>query len=528
MIASIQDIRSVMDRTGANVVPVSRDYLPDLETPITALLKLRRADAGRAEGAETEGHARLRGRSFLLESVEIGEKLARYSYLGRDPLCVFRARGRSLEILGKDARTYDGDALAEFRTFLSRFRGVEDAALPSFSGGAVGFFAYDSVRLLEDRIPEQGRDDYGLHDLDFGIYEAFVVFDHLKHRLSIVANVMPDEFGGLEPAYARALALIDSLEAELKRPLDGVPGLESPPPPAAPKLEWTSNMAAETFLQGVETCQEYIRAGDAFQIVLSQRFQTKTTADGVSVYRRLRAINPSPYMFYLDFTGYGGFEVVGASPETLVKVQGGVCETKPIAGTRPRGKDDAEDKALADELLADPKERAEHLMLVDLGRNDIGRIASYGSVHVPQFMEIEPLSHVMHIVSVVKGTLRADKHALDALMSCLPAGTLSGAPKIRAMQIIDSLEPTRRGIYGGAVCYLDFRGNLDSAIAIRTLLLKDGTAYVQAGAGLVADSVPQTEYEETRHKARAVMLAVELAECSARAARTANPGAKGK
>ncbi len=501
-----------MERTGANVVPVSRDYLPDLETPITALLKLKRADAA---GAGT--HARLQGRAFLLESVEIGEKLARYSYLGRDPLCVFRARGRAIEILGKDARTCEGDALAEFRAFLARFRGVEDAELPSFSGGAVGFFAYDSIRLLEDKIPEQGRDDYGLKDLDFGIYEAFVVFDHLKHRLSIVANVMPDEFGGLEAAYARAVALIDSLEAELKRPLDGVPGLEAPPPAAAPKLEWTSNMAEAAFLDGVATCQEYIRAGDAFQIVLSQRFQTKTAADGVSIYRRLRAVNPSPYMFYLDFAGYGDFEVVGASPETLVKVQGGECETKPIAGTRPRGKDAAEDQALAAELLADPKERAEHLMLVDLGRNDIGRIAAYGSVHVPQFMEIEPLSHVMHIVSVVKGRLRQDRHALDALMSCLPAGTLSGAPKIRAMQIIDSLEPTRRGIYGGAVCYLDFRGNLDSAIAIRTLLLKDGTAYVQAGAGLVADSVPQTEYDETRHKARAAMLAVELAECSARA-----------
>ena len=513
MIASIQDIRSVLERTGANVVPVSRDYLPDLETPITALMKLKR---GSGSGPDA-----LRGRAFLLESVEIGEKLARYSFLGRDPLSVFRARGRSIEILGKGAKTYVGDALAEFRTFLTRFRGVEDAALPAFSGGAVGFFAYDSIRLLEDKIPEAGRDDYGLKDLDFGIYEAFVVFDHLKHRLQLVANVMPDEFGGLEPAYARAVALIDALEAELRAPLSDVPVLETSSAAAAPRLDWASNMKPETFLGGVETCQEYIRAGDAFQIVLSQRFAAKTRADGVSIYRRLRAINPSPYMFYLDFAGHsdsGDFEVVGASPETLVKVQGGVCETKPIAGTRPRGKDDAEDKALAADLLADPKERAEHLMLVDLGRNDIGRIAAYGSVHVPQFMEIEPLSHVMHIVSVVKGKLREGKHALDALMSCLPAGTLSGAPKIRAMQIIDSLEPTRRGIYGGAVCYLDFRGNLDSAIAIRTLLLKDGAAYVQAGAGLVADSVPQTEFDETRHKARAAMLAVEMADHSARTA----------
>jgi anthranilate synthase component 1 len=511
VIATIQDIRSRMQdggETGANVFPVSRDYLPDLETPITALLKLKRI--GPASGQD--GFGTLRGRSFLLESVEIGEKLARYSFLGRDPLYVFRARGRKIEILGKEAKAYEGDALSEFRAFLTRFRGIEDSALPSFAGGAVGFFAYDSIRLLEDKIPEAGRDDYGLKDLDFGIYEAFVVFDHLKHRLSIVANVMPDEFGGLEPAYARAVALIDALEAELRAPLDGVKVLSSDASKTPAPLAWKSNMTAAQYLGGVEACQEFIRAGDAFQIVLSQRFEAKVTADAISIYRRLRTINPSPYMFYLDFNGYGDFEVVGASPETLVKVQHGECETKPIAGTRPRGKDDAEDKALAADLLADPKERAEHLMLVDLGRNDIGRIAAYGSVHVPQFMEIEPLSHVMHIVSVVKGRLKEDKHALDALMSCLPAGTLSGAPKIRAMQIIDSLEPTRRGIYGGAVCYLDFRGNLDSAIAIRTLMLKNGTAYVQAGAGLVADSVPQTEYEETSHKARAAMLAVEMAE----------------
>src|SRR5690606_21618177 len=316
----------------------------------------------------------------------------------------------------------------------------------------------------------------------------------LKHRLRLVANVMPEEFGGLDAAYDRAVALLDALEAELRTPLVDASPLASPPPRPPPALDWTSNMTEDAYLHGVEACQEYIRAGDAFQIVLSQRFEAKVSADALSIYRRLRAINPSPYMFYLDFAGYGDFEVVGASPETLVKVQGGVCETKPIAGTRPRGVDDAHDQALAAELLADPKERAEHLMLVDLGRNDIGRVAAYGSVHVPQFMEIEPLSHVMHIVSVVKGTLRQDKHALDALMSCLPAGTLSGAPKIRAMQIIDSLEPTRRGIYGGAVCYLDFRGNLDSAIAIRTLLLKDGTAYVQAGWRLFAAARPGNEY----------------------------------
>ena len=512
MILSIEEVRSRMAKTGAgivpNVIPISRDFLPDLETPITALLKLRQP--GR--------------RAFLLESAEIGEKLARYSFLGRDPLYVFRARGRKIEILGgaqEESKMVEGDALAEFRTFLGRFRGVEDSELPAFSGGAVGFFAYDSIRLMEN-IPEQGRDDYGLHDLNFGLYEAFVVFDHLKHRLSIVANVMPDEFGGLEPAYARALSLIEGLEKDLKAaaPANAKALLVTGPStgagsvaPAA--LSWESNMGPGQYEEGVERCKEFIRAGDAFQVVLSQRFQAKVSADAISIYRRLRAINPSPYMYYLD---YGDFEVVGASPETLVKVQGPpgnrLAETKPAAGSRPRGKDEAEDNALRAELLQDPKEIAEHVMLVDLGRNDIGRVAAYGTVHVPQFMQIEGLSHIMHIVSVVRGTLRPDAHSLDALMSCLPAGTLSGAPKIRAMEIIDNLEPTRRGVYGGAVCYLDFRGNLDSCITIRTLLLKDGIGYVQAGAGIVADSVPETEFQETRHKARAVMLAVEAAEAA--------------
>jgi anthranilate synthase component 1 len=486
VIMSLEQTRSLAVR--GNVIPLVRDFLPDLETPITALLKLRKAGS----------------RTFLLESVEIGEKLARYSFLGRDPLYVFRARGRKIEIQGKESRSFEGDALAEFRSFLSRFKGVEDADLPAFAGGAVGFFAYDAIRLME-KIRAQGRDDYGLNDLDFGVYEAFVVFDHLKHRLRIVANVMPDEFGGIEPAYKRAVGLIDSLEKELRSAPSSPPILSNG---KTGGLEWKSNVTRERYLTGVTQCQEYIKAGDAFQIVLSQRFEAKTSSDAISIYRHLRSINPSPYMYYLD---YGNCEIVGASPETLVKVQNGLAETKPIAGTRPRGADEATDNALADELLKDPKEVSEHIMLVDLGRNDLGRVCSYGSVHVPQFMQIERLSHVMHIVSIVRGQLKEGAHSLDALMSCLPAGTLSGAPKIRAMQIIDDLEPTRRGIYGGAVCYLDFRGNFDSCIAIRTLLLKDGIAYVQAGAGIVAESVPNTEYEETKHKARAAMLAVEMA-----------------
>ncbi len=491
----IPSLDSLRDRSKlGNVIPLVRDFLPDLETPITALFKLRRPGS----------------RTFLLESVEIGEKLARYSFLGRDPLYVFRARGRNIEIFGHESKNFAGEALAEFRAFLGRFRGVPDADLPAFAGGAVGFFAYDSIRLVES-IPEQGRDDYGLCDLDFGLYEAFVVFDHLKHRLRIVANVMPDEWGGLEPATQRALSLMDALERDLRAPLPTAAQTTPVSPEVPAALPWTSNMPRARFLDGVRRCQEYIRAGDAFQIVLSQRYETKTRADGISIYRCLRAINPSPYMYYLD---YGGFEVVGASPETLVKVQGGHCETKPIAGTRRRGRDESEDAKLSAELFADPKERAEHVMLVDLGRNDLGRVCAYGSVHVPEFMVLERLSHVMHIVSVARGKLRDGAHALDALMSCLPAGTLSGAPKIRAMQIIDDLEPTRRGLYGGAVCYLDFRGNLDSCIAIRTLLLQNGVAYVQAGGGIVADSQPDAEFDESRYKARACMLAVEQAEPS--------------
>jgi anthranilate synthase component 1 len=473
-----------------NVIPIHKEFLPDLETPITALLKLK--DGGK--------------RVFLLESVEVGEKLARFSFLGRDPLYTFKAKGSRIEIRGsagdrRQEKEFDGKPLEELQKFLDRFRGVDDPDLPAFSGGAVGFVCYDAVRLLEN-IPASGQDDFNLPDLLFGIYDAFLVFDHIKHKLRIVANVMVDEHSSLEAAYKAAVHNIEALEAQLARPL-AVPAHargESQP--------WESNHTPESYKAGVLKCKEYIKAGDAFQIVLSQRFTTRPAAGAIAIYRALRTINPSPYMYYLD---YSDFEIVGASPETMVKVQGGMAETKPIAGTRKRGKDEAEDQALEKELLADAKEVAEHVMLVDLGRNDIGRIAEYGSVKVVQFMEVERFSNVMHIVSVVRGRLKQGLHALKALMSCLPAGTLSGAPKIRAMQIIDELEPHRRGIYGGAICYMDFRGNLDSCIVIRTMLLKDGVAYVQAGAGIVADSDPQSEYEETRHKAKAMMNAIDAA-----------------
>jgi anthranilate synthase component I len=480
---TLEEIRPLAAQ--GNVIPLSKEFLPDLDTPITALLKLKRP-----------GH-----RVFLLESVEVGEKLARFSFLGKDPLYTFTAKGRHVEIRGKERRDIEGDALVALQSFMDRFRGVDDPALPPFSGGMVGFVCYDAIRLVEN-IPAAGKDDFHLPDLHFGLYESFLVFDHIKHKLSIVSNVMTDEYPTLEAAYASAVAKIGQLEADLARPLPAIEHAIGAP------AKWESNFTQEGFKAGVEKCKEYIKAGDAFQIVLSQRFSTKPSAGPLAIYRALRSINPSPYMYYLD---YGDFEIVGASPETLVKVQNGQAETKPIAGTRRRGKDEAEDQALEKELLADAKERAEHLMLVDLGRNDIGRVSEFGSVRVTQFMGVERFSNVMHIVSVVQGRLKPEFHPLRALMSCLPAGTLSGAPKIRAMEIIDGLEPHRRGLYGGAICYMDFRGNLDSCIAIRTMLIKDGTAYVQAGGGIVADSDPQMEFEETKHKAQALMRAVEAA-----------------
>ncbi len=482
---TLDEVRNLAKQ--GTVIPLCRELLSDLETPISALLKLKQDDGG----------------VFLLESVEVGEKRARYSFLGRNPLYTFAAKGDKIKLSGRENREYTGNALEELKRFHNRFRAVGDEGLPPFAGGAVGFVCYDAVRLIEN-IPRSGRDDFGLPDLHFGLYESCLVFDHLRHKLLIVSNVLPEEYGSVEEAYAKAVADIEALESVLRRPLPVQPA----PPASAQAVEWSSNFTEDGFKAAVEACKEYIRAGDAFQIVPSQRFSARPGVEGLQIYRALRSINPSPYMYYLD---YGDFEIIGASPETLVKVSAGMAETKPIAGTRPRGKDEAEDKALQEELLADAKELAEHLMLVDLGRNDIGRISEIGSVSVTEFMSIQHLSHVMHIVSVVKGRLRSDVHPLDALMSCLPAGTLSGAPKIRAMEIIDELEPTARGLYGGAICYMDFRGNLDSCIAIRTMMLKDGVAYVQAGGGVVADSNPQLEFEETRHKARALIQAVEFA-----------------
>jgi len=468
-----------------NAIPIYKELLADLETPISALLKL-------SKNSEN---------IFLLESVEGGEKIARFSFLGKTPLYTFAAKKNKIRIFGLTDKEYEGEPLTELKKFFAQFKGVPDKNLPNFAGGGVGYIAYDAIRLIED-IPDTGIDDFNLDDIHIGVYESFIVFDNIKHKIYLVSNVMPDIYEGVDNAYKVATNNIRHLEEELSAPLQ-VPPRKNPAP-----VQWESNFTPQAFQKSVEKCREYILAGDAFQIVLSQRFTAQIESDPITIYRSLRSINPSPYMYYLKFNG---LEIVGASPELLVKVNEQKVETRPIAGSRPRGETEEQDQENVEDLLKDKKERAEHIMLVDLGRNDMGRVSEYGTVKVNQFMEVEKYSHIMHIVSSVEGQLRPEFHCLDALMACFPAGTLSGAPKIRAMQIIDELEPHKRGIYGGAICYLDFNGNLDSCIAIRTMIIKDKQAYVQAGAGLVADSVPQTEYEETIHKAASIRNAVDKA-----------------
>jgi len=483
-VKTIEEVKKASEK--GNVIPIYTELLADLDTPITALLKL---------GVDAE-------QIFLLESVEGGEKIARYSFLGKTPLYVFRSKGNQINIDGITPRSFQGDPIAELKKFFGQFKGVLDANLPNFAGGGVGFVAYDSIRLIEN-IPDTGEDTFDLEDIHIGVYDTFIVFDNIKHQMYLVANVLVDVYGSLENAYKVAVNNLSRLERELSH------SFSLPAATKATPGRWSSNLKQQTFEEAVKKCKKYILEGDAFQIVLSQRFTTEVETDGMQIYRALRTINPSPYMYYLKLSNV---EIVGASPEMLVRVNNGIVETRPIAGSRPRGKTEKEDSALEQELLRDEKERAEHIMLVDLGRNDVGKISRYGTVKVTQFMQVEKYSHIMHIVSGIQGTLREDTHCLDALISCFPAGTLSGAPKIRAMEIIDELEPHKRGIYGGAICYLDFNGNLDSCIAIRTMVLKNGTAYVQAGAGIVADSHPESEFIETKNKAAALMKALELAE----------------
>jgi anthranilate synthase component 1 len=470
-----------------NLVPVYDTYTADLLTPVGAYLRI----------------ARTAKYSFLLESVEGGETIGRYTFAGVKPEEVFRARGRhcTLETDGKEVH-FDGNPVDQLRQLTARYRSVRVPGLPPLIAGVIGYFSYDMVRLVE-QIPDTGRDDVGANDCVMMFYLALLAFDHVKHRVWVIRNVFTEGSESLRAKYDAAIREIRRTRGMLESPL--------PPTRRARRggpLRVRSNMTRLTFTSAVKRAKEYIRAGDAFQIVVSQRFEARTNANPLDIYRALRVVNPSPYLYYLKL---GDMSVVGSSPEMLVKVQGRDAQYRPLAGTQPRGSNEKEDREMEQKLLADPKERAEHVMLVDLGRNDLGRVCEYGSVKAERLMFVERYSHVMHLASTLRGRLRKDVDCLDALMACFPAGTLSGAPKVRAMQIIDELEPTRRGVYAGAILYLDFSGNLDSCIGLRTLVAKNGRAYVQAGAGIVADSVPEREYEESENKARAVLRALEIA-----------------
>src|SRR3954452_17108104 len=465
------------------LVPLRHTFIDDCETPVSAYLKLRGA-----------------GPSFLLESAEQGQRFGRWSFLGVQPRSVIRVDGRRLTVDGVER---DGaDPYAAVAEEIARYRMAPLPGLPPFAGGAVGLFGYDLVRSAEPTVGEPNPDDLGIPDLALMVSDLMLAFDHLKHTVTVIANVYADGEGDLDARYAGAVRAIADVRERLAAPVPRARAGRREPP------EWVSNIGSEGYAAAVERAKEHIRAGDAYQIVPSQRWSADAPVEAFSVYRGLRTINPSPYMYFLDFED---FEIAGASPESLVKVTGRRAEQRPIAGTRPRTDTLEEDRRIADELLRDEKERAEHVMLVDLGRNDLGRVCEHGSVQVDELMVVETYSHVMHIVSSVSGTLREGVTAMDALEASLPAGTLSGAPKIRAMQIIDELESVKRGPYGGAIGYLSYSGDLDTCIYIRSAVFKDGRMHVQAGGGIVADSDPQYEVRETEAKAKAVITAIELA-----------------
>ncbi|MFE4910038.1 anthranilate synthase component I [Streptomyces sp. NPDC056652] len=475
------------------VIPVSRRLLADGDTPVGLYRKL---------AAERPG-------TFLLESAENGRSWSRYSFIGVRSAATLTERDGETHWLGTPpvGVPLDGDPLTALRATVETLHTPRDlsSGMPPFTGGMVGYLGYDIVRRLE-RIGEHARDDLRIPELTMLLTSDLAVLDHWDGTVLLIANAINhnDRDTGVDEAYADAVARLDAMAADLAEPVRSAP--TALPPSELP--EYTALWGGPDYQAVVEDIKERIRAGEAFQVVPSQRFETPVTASALDVYRVLRATNPSPYMYLFRFDG---FDVVGSSPEALVKVEDGRAMVHPIAGTRPRGATPKEDQALADELLADPKERAEHLMLVDLGRNDLGRVCEPGTVEVVDFMSVERYSHVMHIVSTVTGRVAEGRGAFDVLTACFPAGTLSGAPKPRAMQIIDEVEPTRRGLYGGCVGYLDFAGDSDTAIAIRTALLRDGTAYVQAGAGVVADSDPVSEDTECRNKAAAVLRAVHTA-----------------
>ncbi|MDX1971559.1 MAG: anthranilate synthase component I [Candidatus Sumerlaeia bacterium] len=479
-----------------NLIALKREILADLETPVSVFRKFPES-----------------GSRFLLESVENGEQLGRFSFIGANPFLSFKAHGgvQTITTEHEELRVpLAANPMDTFRALMAQFHPVQDSTLPPFSGGAVGLMSYDSVRFFE-AIPNSNADDLGIPELYFLIADSLVAFDHVKRRMLLIVNAWVRKGGDLRRTYDQAVK-------KLNRLYETVCGRDPErPDPTASKIQLklktdvqvvTSNIGEERFLEAAAKAKEYIGIGDIFQVVLSQRLTTELQCDPFDLYRALRAVNPSPYMFFLDCED---FKLAGSSPEILVRSRHGKVELRPIAGTRPRGATPEEDVELEKDLLADEKEVAEHIMLVDLGRNDVGRVAQYGSVKVTDLQVIERYSHVMHIVSNVEGKLADNKDAFDVLAASFPAGTLTGAPKIRAMEIIDELEPTRRGSYGGSVVYIDFSGNMDSCIVIRTALIKDGLVHVQAGAGIVADSVPEKEWEETLNKARGVLRAVEWA-----------------
>jgi anthranilate synthase component I len=489
------------------LVPLFRTLTADLETPVSAFL--------RAAWESPE--------CFLLESVENGEKVGRYTFIGLNPYKRIVSRGRAIAITeGKKTVQIEGDVFAILRESLSGHTPARVPGLPPFTAGAVGFLSYDIVRQIE-KLPATNPDELHVPDACMLFFDEVLAFDHVRKEIHLVVTADVT----LQPAtaaYADAAKRLAKLEKRLARPLPKLPK----PKPGQAKLKITHRTRKKDYLAAVETIREYIRAGDVFQTVLSQRLDIeiggKAGVDPFAVYRSLRIVNPSPYMFFLRTTPDVGvkarkspgtasarLEVAGSSPEMLVRVQNGVVEYRPIAGTRKRSSDEAKDEALAAEMLADEKERSEHVMLVDLGRNDVGRVSEYGSVEVDRLMFVERYSHVMHLVSAIHGTLRNDLSAVDALRACFPAGTLSGAPKVRAMEIIEELEPARRGMYGGVVLYADFSGNLDSCITIRSMVAQNGKGHIQAGAGIVADSVPEAEYQECLNKAQAVLRAIERA-----------------
>ncbi len=469
-------------------IPVSLSLQGDLETPINLFMKL---------GEQPN--------SYLLESVEGGEKWARYSYIGRNPIATIIAHENRVTITSRegDRNEQTGDVLAIIKEYLAKFQVVDVPGLPDFLGGAVGYLGYDLIRNYE-RLPNVNQDTLQMPDVHLLVSDEVIVYDHLKQTIQLIALVHPG--CDSELAYQQVTNRLQVMRDDIRKIVI------SPHPVQVAKQPVSVYDSTETkvsFMEKVKCAKEYIRQGDIFQVVLSQRLSVPTSISPLEAYRSLRSINPSPYLFFID---YGEYQLVGASPELLVKVKGDAVETCPIAGTRPRGATPLEDESLATELLADEKEQAEHLMLVDLGRNDLGKIAEFGTVETKNLMHIEKYSHVMHIVTNVVGQLRKDQSMYTALQSCLPAGTVSGAPKIRAMEIIDELESEKRGVYAGAVGYLGFNGNMDVCITIRTFVFKDGYAHVQAGAGIVADSNPESEYEETLRKARALIEALRRAE----------------